>query len=300
MKAAKKFTMARDYAVRVTDTLYSYMDEDGLWQVAINFACLASGFPPSGRVEVDVALSFCTKFELALEILRRKSYEFMDEIEPEGDEEISGDFSIIEDWLTQQHLDNVETGTSAVEDIMQKIRAVIEAATREKNFEKELNKTLFMHINFPMMHPDHASWWIQSLKWFHKALMVEGEGVQREAKKSRISFRDADHLVLHAVKHGAPMSLKSIGEYHRDAVKWRDRAAGVNHSSLPSPEVTTNGNDTIITTPDIPPRRLVMEMIENDTVIKTYHPKTSEDSGKWPHGPYDIVKAERLQTFACD
>ena len=289
-KAAKRFDNALDHAIRVTWVLYACMDEQGLWQVAINFACLASGFPPSGRVDVDVAISFCNKFEMALEILRRKSYEFMSEVELEDYDENA--YGKIEDWLIRQRLNSVEEGNSQVEDIIQKIRALMEAPSFSGNIEEALNKTLFMHINLPIRHPDHMSWWIQSLRWFHKALMVEGEGVQSEATTSKFSFRDSSHLVLHAVKHGAQMSLKSIEGYYRDAVITREnyRAAGI-----------TRGNKTEIITPHRPPRKLAfLQESENQNVIKTYHVMTTDDSGKWPYGPYDILKAERLDNFVGD
>ena len=291
--ASNRFDNARDFAVRVTSVLHPHMDVEGLWQLAINFACLTSGFPPSGEVSVDVAMLFCNKFEMALEILRRKSYEFMDEIESEENyDEIQGHWigDEIKGWLLRQRLP-----PDSVIDLMQEIGA---AQDTEGNVEEALNKALFKHIHSPIRHPDHITWWIQCLEWFHKALMSEGQIVQSEGQTPGFSFKDSSHLVLHAVKHGARMSLKTIGQYYRDAVKWKERSEGVNHPSLPMPKVILgrNGYKTLKTL-DNPRRKLAMREIVNHILIKTYHVMTSGDSGNWPYGPYDILKAERLQSF---
>jgi len=275
------------------------MDEEGLWQLAINFACQTSGFPPSGWVGVDVAISFCVKFEMALELMRRKSYEFMDEIENEEDyDHVQGHWigNELKGWLQRQRLP-----PTCVGDLMQDIRAAGEDS--ERNLEEAFKIAFFKHIRSPSRHPDHVTWWIQSLEWFHKALMSEGQIVQSEGKKLRFAFNDSSHLVLHAVKHGARMKHKTIMEYFDDAVKWWERSEEVNHMDLPMPHINvkTNGTKELIT-PQSPPRRLVMKpkgftSAGADIQLKTYHVRTKGDSGAWPNGPYDILKAERLQHF---
>ena len=215
-KARGRFEGVEDFAVRVTWVLYEYAQPHGLWQLAVHFAVLAAEppLPPSGPLDIGAVISFLCKFEMAFEMLRRKHFEYQDRVEKLLDDPPNCTFNDMKIWLDLQKLPSDCVGEIVKEilELKENDPTTGEAAYRSRdNNSYAFSNALFRHIQAYIRHPLHMDWWLNSLDWFHSALMKEGEEVQREVNNNRLlSFKDASHLVLHAVKHSARMSIRSI------------------------------------------------------------------------------------------
>ena len=210
-RAKKKFEDVGQFALDVTSNLHKCVSPHGLWQLAIDFACKTSELPPSGWLTVEKALLFACQFEFALVWTSRKSREFEELVQ--NNNYNTEAIRTVERWLQLQKLPD-----DAVGDMMELFR---DLTGRESNTDQytylskangvsSLKEILFCHIKTPLRHQDHMSWWIQCLEWFHHALMTEGGEVQRDAENSRLYFQSTNHLVVHAAKHCAGMSLKTV------------------------------------------------------------------------------------------
>ena len=110
-KARGRFEGVEDFAVRVTWSLFgSGAHPHGLWQLAIYFAVLASELPPSGSLDVDVVILFLCKFELALEVIRRKHFEYRDRVDNFLDDNCTSED--MKSWLNLQKLPSDCVGES--------------------------------------------------------------------------------------------------------------------------------------------------------------------------------------------
>lgn len=325
-KVQGRFDGAVDFAVRVSWDLYQAAHPHGLFQLAVHFAVRASGLPPSGPIEIGVVLSFLCKFETALEMLRRKRFEFQDKVEAllndirHAVERGQRDLCRLGRWIELQRL-----GDDCKSDIASEMGVLLEvdpgtgvmAYFNNENAADAFTSALFQHIQAYIRHENHTEWWLSSLEWFHRALMREGEEVHRDAKSNRVpSFIDESHLVLHAVKHSARMSFRTIKEYHDEATRLWNTSRNLNGAPRAPPLHlgairSMHCAQTQITVTEYrdkweiyqqsfdPPRKMIVKIRPVMNVIKTYYPRLTngEDSGSWPYGPYDLLQAERLQQY---
>ena len=212
-KARRRFDDVEEYAIRVTWVLYEFAHPHGMFQLALHFAVRSSALPPSGPLEIGVVMSFLCKFEMALEMLRRKHFEFLDRVKTFLLDENCA-FEDMKSWLDLQklHSDCVGEIAESINELTEIDPQTGDAAWRSRrNNSYAFSNALFRHIQAYIRHPFHLEWWLNSLEWFHCALMREGEEVHREANNNRrLSFKDESHLVLHAVKHSARMSVRSV------------------------------------------------------------------------------------------
>ena len=194
-KVKSRFDNVEDFTVRVTWRLYKYAHPHGLWQLAISFAALASELPSSGPLDIGGVLSFLCKFEMALEMLRRKYFEYRERIDRLVDDDCALEDVI--SWLSLQKLPS-----DCVGEITAEIRALCEidpltgkaAYLSRDNGATAFYSALFRHIQAYFRHPHHTEWWLNSLNWFHRALMKEGEEVHKEAYKNNQRILQAQIL----------------------------------------------------------------------------------------------------------